>query len=190
MAKSNSDNDDIFGIFTGKWNIARTIHKHSDKSVVGTVTGTACFYPQPDSTILLHEKLEVTWENSTTAQATKSYLFKKAPGTIIQYRFETPIDPNKNTILTTEQTNEKIEMHQLNFIGYMSSSVANATYLCGSDEYKLRFEVRSGTHFTMDYEVLGEGKSCYIHTEFNKLNEHDSDQCDLLGDSSSFGDLS
>ncbi len=164
--------DDIFNLFNGRWNISRQIINYKERQFSATSKGTAVFYRQSNTASLLHENVTVDWVNGSTSLATKSYLFEQNDNSLLQYRFDMPINLLKTKQLDQTTMSKKILMHVLLFHKNKSTFSSNSLHYCGMDKYKLSFVIVSQDSFLMNYRIYGPSKNSYISTMYSKLDSY------------------
>ena len=160
--------DDIFDLLNGSWDISRQIINYKDSHLCATSQGTAEFYKQSNMTSLLQENVIVNWANGFSSLATKSYLFEQNDNSLLQHRFDSPINLLKNTQLDPTIMSKKILMHTLLFYKNNHSLSSNSLYYCGMDKYELSFIIVSKYSFLMNYLISGPFKNSYIHSTYSK----------------------
>jgi len=161
--------DNIFNLLNGSWSISRQIINYKERQRSPTATGTAVFHRQSNTASLLHENVTVDWANGSTSLATKSYLFEKNDNSLLQYRFDIPINLLKTKQLDQTIMSEKILMHRLLFHKNKSTLHSDSLHYCGMDKYKLSFKILSQDNFLMNYHIHGPFKNCYINTVYTRI---------------------
>ncbi len=164
--------DDIFNLFNGSWSISRQIINYEEGQFSAIAKGTAVFYRQSNTTSLLHENVTVDWVNGSTSLATKSYLFEQNDNSLLQYRFDSPINLLKTKQLDQTTMSEKTLMHILLFHKNKSGLSSDSSHYCGMDKYKLSFIIVSQDNFLMNYMIYGPFKNSYIKTIYTRMTNY------------------
>lgn len=167
--------DDIFDLFNGSWSISREVINYEEGQFSATAKGTAAFYRQSSTTSLLHENVTVDWMSGLTSLATKSYLFEQNNNSLLQYRFDNPVNLQKTKQLDQAALSEKILMHILLFHKTKSTLSSDSLHCCGTDKYKLSFKIISQDKFLMNYYIHGPFKNSSINTIYTRTTRGEAD---------------
>lgn len=164
--------NNILNLFNGNWNIFREIINYEDNQLSAIAIGTASFYKQSNTSLLLQERVTVNWSNRSTSLATKSYLFEQKNNLLLKYYFKYPINLVQNKQLNNIEKTEKILMHTLLLSRSKSKFFisSNSLHYCGMDQYKLSFIILSHDSFLMNYQISGPYKNSYVNSTYTRIN--------------------
>ena len=148
----------ILSLLKGEWSLNRKLINTKDKDFSGSASGTTKFLECGENTLSYDESIKVNFANGTEVDATATYKFQIEEDKLHQY-------------LVTHTNTEPKEDHmfKLDFFSTHSQICAVASYVCGNDNYSVRYSFSNDNRFSITYTVFGPNKQYCTETEFERV---------------------
>lgn len=148
----------ILNLLKEEWSLNRKLINAKDKDFSGSASGTTKFLECDENTLSYDERIKVNFVNGIEVDATATYKFQIEEDKLHQY------------LVTPTSTEPKEDhMFELDFFTTSSQICSEASYICGSDNYSVRYSFHNNDSFRITYTVSGPNKNYSTETEFERV---------------------
>lgn len=148
----------ILNLLKGEWSLKRKLINTEDRDFSGSASGTTKFLERGENALSYDESIIVNFANGTEVTATATYKFQIEKNKLHQYLVtQTNTEPEEN------------HMFELNFFSTHRQIYAIASYICGNDNYSVRYSFSNNDSFSITYTVSGPNKNYSTETEFERV---------------------
>ena len=137
----------ILNLLKGEWSLNRKLINAKDEDFSGSASGTAKFLECNKNTLYYDERITINFVNGIEVDARATYKFQ--------------IEENKmhQHLVTPTNTGPKEDhMFELIFFSTDSQIYAMATYICGNDNYSVRYSFFNNDSFRITYTASDPNK--------------------------------